>query len=118
MLLCYLQVSEGRAEVGAEVPGGDGNQEVRPQTELPASAEEQRELCDSHRGCEGVKEEHWLPPGEAQQEIKFLSYRPEYSKYVECTDMIIKMISKLCLSHLFLWPEVRCPEIKYEDKCW
>ena len=62
MLLCYLQVSEGRDEVGAEVPGGDGNQEVRPQTELPAAAEEQGELRDSGGGSEGNQEEHWVSP--------------------------------------------------------
>ena len=55
-------MSEERRQMGAEVPGVVRTEEVRPQTELPAAAEEQGELRDSGGGSEGNQEEHWVSP--------------------------------------------------------
>ena len=65
----YSQVSEELCQVGAEVPGAEWTEEVWPQTELPAAAQEQGEPGDSGRGSEGIQEEHWISPGQNQQEV-------------------------------------------------
>ena len=55
--------------MGAEVPGVERTEEVWPQAELPAAAQEQGELRHSGRRSEGNQEEHWISPRQNQQEV-------------------------------------------------
>ena len=57
-----FQVSEEQRQVGGKVPRAEWPEEVRPTAQFPASAQEQGELGDSGRGCEGNQEEHGVSP--------------------------------------------------------
>ena len=56
--------------MGTEIPGDARNEEVRPETQYPASAEEQGEPGHARRRGEGVQEEHGISSGQSQQEVK------------------------------------------------
>ena len=64
-------MSEERRQMGAEVPRVERTEEVRPETEFPAAAEEQGEPGDSSGGCEGEQEEHGLSPRQNQPEVRW-----------------------------------------------